>query len=77
LRIPHAEMSDIRTVEDAASYWEQRLESVRLAKEAEAARWTNTRLPNVHVIRDTVRLDREAKLQQWLAKQEASGSAGR
>ena len=57
-------------MEDAASYWEHRLESVRLAEEAATTHWTRTRLPNVTVIRDASRLDRETKLQKWLQKQE-------
>ena len=70
LRIPHAAMNDIQNVEDAASYWEQRLESIRLAEEAAGLHWTQTTLPNVTVIRDANRLDRQAKLQEWLDKQE-------
>lgn len=76
LRIPHAAMSNIQTVEDAASYWEHRLESVRLAEEAAAAHWTQTHLPNVTVIRDANRLDREVKLQEWLEKQEGEDGLG-
>ena len=64
--MPHAALTRIRSVEDAASYWESRLDEIAAAKRADEMHWSRVHPPNVHVlIRNTDEEESDA-LNDWL-----------
>ena len=66
MQIPHVALTDIRTVEDAASYWEGRLAAVAEAKQREDQHWTRVHPSNVQVLIGDSRGATEEALREWL-----------
>ena len=65
-RMPHAALTAIRSVEDAASYWEGRLEAEAAARLEEERHWTKVHPPNVRLIEGTSREEAEEALSEWM-----------
>ena len=64
--ISHTALTDIRTVEDAASYWVRWFEELAVAREREQQHWTRAHPPNVRVLRGSNRAGTEELLAEWI-----------
>lgn len=71
IRMPHAALNQVSTVEDAAQWWEERLaaEEARLA--AEAQHYTNVSLPNLLIIGQR----EKGKVRDFIERQSRRGGA--
>ena len=64
VQIPHTALTEIRSVEDAARYWEQRSEMLAEAQQREQQHWTRAHPSNVKVLKAD---PTEESLQEWLS----------
>lgn len=53
-------------MDDAASYWEQRLATMAEAQLREQQHWTRVHPPNVRIVRGESREETEESLGEWL-----------